>query len=272
ERRGVREETAAAFALGVAPAGNLLARKSSEVRGMLPLLRELGLVRNDGRDFFSNRLIFPIADESGHWIGFGARRLNEEDQPKFINSKETLGVFEKKRVLYALNKARDAKPRAERLVVVEGYLDVVIAHQAGCTNVVAALGVGFTREHASLARRFVEGRVTLLFDGDAAGRTANGRVLEELLDTDLDLRVASLPEKMDPDDFLLKEGKEAFDRLVSEGARDSFEYLVDATIKKCAGGAGGPDASPAAVRITPAAVAECARLMGKFQDDIKLQL
>ncbi|MEZ0228245.1 MAG: DNA primase [Planctomycetota bacterium] len=260
QRRGVTQESIAAFRLGVAPVGNLLARQASKVRGMLPLLKEVGLVRMDGRDFFSNRVMFPIADESGRCVGFGGRRLNEEDQPKFINSREVAGVFEKKRLLYGLDRARETRPGPKQLVVVEGYLDVVIAHQAGCTNVVAALGVGFTSEHSLLAKRFAaDKRVILLFDGDAAGRAANQRVLEGLLDTDLDVRIASLPDGSDPDDLILREGKDGFDRLLQDGSRDLFQSLVDVAMKK-------------SDRVTPAVVAECARLLGKFKDDIRHQL
>lgn len=264
QRRGVNDESIASFALGVAPVGNLLARKASEVRGMLPLLKELGLVRMDGRDFFSNRVMFPIRDESGRCVGFGGRRLNEEDQPKFINSRETPGVFEKKRLLYGLDRAREARPGPKQLVVVEGYLDVVIAHQAGCTDVVAALGVGFSPEHALLAKRFaLEKRVVLLFDGDAAGRAANQRILEDLLDTELDVRVASLPDEMDPDDLVLREGKAGLDKLVQAGTKDSFQSLVDVAMKKfdCTTTSG-----------KSAVVAECARLLGKFQNDIRHQV
>jgi DNA primase len=257
KRRGMTEETARAFSLGVAPRNNALARKAGKVPGMLPLLREHGLVRADGRDFFSNRLLFPIADESGRWIAFGGRRLDEKDEPKFVNSRDVPGIFEKKRVLYGLDRARDARPRPERLVVVEGYMDVVIAHQAGCKNVVAALGTGFTPQHATLAKRFVDG-VVLLFDGDKAGQTANRKVFEQLLDLDLDTRVATLPGNVDPDDLLLKDGKEAFDKLVNEGSRDIFQYLVEVTT------AGKP--------VTSDVVKECAELLGKFKDDIRHQL
>jgi DNA primase len=267
ERRGVREEAAAAFSLGVAPPGNALLRAiqkkpAAESRAMLPLLAELGLVRNNRSDFFSNRLLFPIADESGRWIGFGGRRLDEEEQPKFKNSTESPGIFEKKKVLYGLDKARAAQPRVKNLVVVEGYIDVVIAHQAGCENVVGALSTGFTKEHTALARRFVES-VVVLFDGDAAGQTSNRRVLEDLLDTGLDVRVAALPDKTDPDDYILREGKEGFERLVATGSQDVFQYLVDVIAKKTTGSG---TASRAAT------VAECARLLGKFKDDIRHQL
>jgi DNA primase len=241
---------------------------------MLPRLDELGLTRlhsGGRRDFFSNRLLFPIADESGRWIGFGARRLDEADQPKFLNSRDLPGIFEKKRVLYGLDRARAAPAgagRTRQLVIVEGYLDVVIAHQAGIRNVVAALSAGFTKEHCALAKRFADG-VVLLFDGDAAGQAANRRVLEGLLDLDLDARVATLPEKTDPDEYVLREGKEAFEKLTGPLARDVFQHLVDLA----AGGAGGAQSGGAgAAHVTPAMVAECARLLGKFKDDIRHQL
>jgi DNA primase len=267
ERRGVSEETAQAFAIGVAPQGNLLARKASQVQGMLPRLKELGLVRADGRDFFSHRLLFPIADESGRWVGFGGRRLDEKDEPKFINSRES-SIFTKKNLLYGLSLAREAKPRPKNLVVVEGYLDVVIAHQAGCPNVVAVCGLGFGPDHAKLARRFGEGKVVLLFDGDAAGKATNLRILEQQLGADVSLRVALLPEGMDPDDFILKNGKDAFEKLVSDESLDAFRYLVDVLV--------GDGAGAAELRNEPAkktaVVKKCAELLAQITDDISHQV
>jgi DNA primase catalytic core len=264
ERRGVREETARAWKIGVAPAGSsLLKIASKKSPASVTFLRELGLVRDSQhgpRDFFHERLLFPIADEAGRTIAFGGRKLREEDEPKFLNSRELPGFFEKKRVLYGLDRAREARPRPERLVVVEGYLDVVIAHQEGAQNVVGALSTAFTREHASLAKRFADGGVVILFDGDAAGRTSSRRVLEELLELDLDARVASLPAGMDPDDFILKRGREAFEALVRGEAREPFDYLLDTSLAKSEGKPSAP------------LVGECARLLGLYPDEIRREL
>ena len=264
ERRGVKEETARAFRLGVAPAGSALlktvAKKSPD---SVRYLRELGLVRDTtsgARDFFHERLLFPIMDEAGRPIGFGGRKLRDEDEPKFLNSRELPGFFEKKRILYGLDRARDTRPKPDRLVVVEGYLDVVIAHQEGATNVVGALSTAFTREHSSLAKRFADG-VTILFDGDAAGRTSSRRLIEEMLELQIDSRVASLPTGMDPDDFILKEGKAAFEKLVQEQSQDPFDYLLDASLAKADGG-----------RPTGELVDECARLLSLFGDTSKQDL
>ena len=271
ERRGVREETAQAFSIGVAPQGNLLAKKAAQardVRGMLQDLKDLGLVRADGRDFFSNRLLFPIADESGRWVGLGGRRLDEKDEPKFINSRES-SVFSKKNLLFGLSLAREAKPRPRRLVVVEGYLDVVIAHQAGCPNVVAVCGLGFGADHARLAKRFGEGQVTLLFDGDAAGKATNRKVVQEQLASNLSVKVALLPEGMDPDDFILKNGKEAFEDLVENKAVDALPFLVDVI-------SGGPDRMAELKKNNPSQETlvrrECGELLGKIQDDMTLDV
>lgn len=201
--RGISEETARAFGIGVAPDGwDALFQAARERNLPLQALLDLGLLRQKAPgqkpyDFFRNRLMFPIKDEQGKVRGFGGRTL-DGDERKYVNSPEVPGFYEKRNILYGLDSAR--KARAKRLVVVEGYMDVVIPHQAEFTEFVAALGTAFTVEQAKLAKRYVD-EVVLLFDGDEAGASATLKALANLVGIEgLSVRVARLPAGMDPDE------------------------------------------------------------------------
>lgn len=203
KERGISDETAKAFGIGVAPeAWDALFQSARKRNLSLQSLLDLGLLRQKDPnkkpyDFFRNRLMFPIRDEQGKVRGFGGRTL-DGDERKYVNSPEVPGFYEKRQLLYGLDSARKAK--AKRLVVVEGYMDVVIPHQSGHTEFVAALGTAFTVEQAKLAKRYVE-EVVLLFDGDAAGAAATLKALATLVAVEgISVRVARLPAGMDPDD------------------------------------------------------------------------
>lgn len=230
ERRGITPEMAQLFRIGLAPPGweGLLQR--ARRMGIGPdSLETLGLVvRNERRnslyDRFRDRLIFPICDERGRVIAFGGRRFGDDPgSPKYINSSEVPGIFEKRRVLYGLHLAREA--RVNHLIIVEGYTDAIMATQAGIPGVVAVLGTAFGPDHVPLVRRFAE-RVTILFDGDEAGRRAAERSLGPLLPVDLEIRVALLTGGQDPCDAIVAEGAEAFRQKV-ERAPEVFDVLLE---------------------------------------------
>ncbi len=213
-RRGIAPETAEAFALGYAPRAwtrllEALGRGPRELR----LLGEAGLAvsREGGRryDRFRDRLLFPIRDRRGRVLGFGGRALGEE-QPKYLNSPES-PVFHKGRLLYGLYEALQAG-RLERLLVVEGYMDVVSLHQHGLPWAVATLGTAVTREQVEALFRTAP-RLVFCFDGDAAGRRAAWRALEQALPAlreGREVRFLFLPEGEDPDSLVRREGGEAF--------------------------------------------------------------
>ncbi len=168
------------------------------------------------RDRFRGRLIFPIHDLRGRAIGFGGRILPEFEKAwadrgltvaKYLNSPETL-LFQKRRNLYAADLARAAARQAGWVAVVEGYTDVIAAHQAGLENVVGTLGTALGDDHVTALRRLAD-RVVLVFDGDAAGQGAADRSLEMFLGHEVDVRVLTLPAGSDPCDFLLAEGAAA---------------------------------------------------------------
>jgi DNA primase len=239
KKRGLTGESAARFRLGHAPAerGWFLAQAKRK-RFSMELLEEAGLVSQSAdspglwRERFRGRLMFPIHDEQGRTLGFGGRILPEIERTmaalgrhvaKYLNSPET-ALFHKRTILYAAGLARNAARQAGWVAVVEGYTDVIAAHQVGQENVVGTLGTALGEDHLKSLRRLAD-RVVLVFDGDQAGQTAADRALELFLESELDLRVLSLPANVDPCDFLLKEGADAF-RGLAERAVETSDYLL----------------------------------------------
>ncbi len=171
-------------------------------------------------DKFRNRLMFPIVDATGRVIGFGGRTLGD-DPAKYMNSPAT-ALFDKSHSLYGLDKARQTISEEGTAVVVEGYTDVMMSHQYGVTNVVAALGTSFTAGHARILKRYGR-RVILVFDSDVAGMAAAQRAVEVCLTEKLDLRLAFVPEGKDPCGYLIQAGAEAFRQVLSKSV-DVVDY------------------------------------------------
>jgi DNA primase len=196
-------------------------------RHSVTALEKAGLVLarkgGDGHyDRFRNRAVFPILDESGKVVAFGARSL-DGSEPKYLNSPES-PVYHKGRVLYGLSWARDAIRRERRVVLMEGYLDVARALEEGIEEAVATCGTALTASHGRLLRRFAD-TVCVNFDQDEAGQRAAKKSLEVLLGEGLRVRVVELPEGHDPDSFLKAEGGDAYRRRVEE-APEAFEWLM----------------------------------------------
>jgi DNA primase len=173
-------------------------------------------------DRFRNRAVFPILNESGKVVAFGARSL-DGGEPKYLNSPET-PVYSKSRVLYGLSWARDAAAREKRAVLMEGYLDVARAMEHGIAEAVATCGTALTGQHARLLHRFAE-TVVLNFDQDEAGQKAARKSLEVLLEEGIRVRVVELPEGHDPDTYLKAEGSEAYRKRLDE-APEAVEWLM----------------------------------------------
>ncbi len=171
-------------------------------------------------DKFRNRLMFPILDVTGRVVGFGGRTLGEKEA-KYMNSPTTV-LFDKSTSVYGLDKARHEIVSGGTAVVVEGYTDVIMAHQFDCRNVVATLGTSFTAGHARVLRRYAK-RIVLVFDSDIAGTEAANRALEVCLTERIDIKLAFVGEGKDPCDFLLTSGRDAFDKVVA-GAVDVMEF------------------------------------------------
>jgi DNA primase len=236
ERRGIDAKTCAKFSLGYAPDAweALLKRFGAEDEDRRRLL-QVGLVlersgeRSGFYDRFRDRLMFPIRDSRGRVIGFGGRVI-DQGEPKYMNSPET-PLFHKGRELYGLYEARQARVDFKRLLIVEGYMDVVRLHQAGITYAVATLGTATTQEHLNKIFRQTR-EVVFCFDGDRAGRQAAWRALENALPLAQDgreLKFMFLPEGHDPDTLVAEEGPEAFETRMKD-ALPLSEYLVQQLI------------------------------------------
>jgi DNA primase len=232
--RGLSAEIINHFAIGYAPAGwdNVLKRFGKQSEDRESLMEAGMLVSNDkGRtyDRFRDRVMFPIRDKRGRVIGFGGRVLGN-DTPKYLNSPET-PIFHKGRQLYGLYEAVKNHPEPARLLVVEGYMDVVALAQYGIDYAVASLGTSTTAEHIQLLFRSTD-TVICCYDGDRAGREAAWRALETALPYMNDgrqLRFMFLPDGEDPDTLVRKEGKEAFEARM-EQAMPLSSFLFDSLL------------------------------------------
>jgi len=227
--RQITDESAARWRLGYSPDGWDHFLRFASGRGYeAPLLEAAGLVlpragAEGHYDRFRNRLMFPVGDRNGRTIAFGARALSSEEQSKYLNSPEG-PLFHKGRCFYGFAEAREAIRQGKTAVIVEGYTDVIMAHQFGVTHVMAVLGTALTEDHARTLSRMCE-RVVLMFDSDEAGQKSAARSTEVLLGEDLDVRVGGLPSGRDPCEFLLEEGAEEFQRRLDE-SEDFFEFAL----------------------------------------------
>jgi DNA primase len=234
--RGLTGETAAQFRIGYAPdswnavlrefGADDAARRRLLTAG-LTIERTAGAREGEGGfyDRFRDRVMFPIRDARGRVIGFGGRVL-DKGEPKYLNSPET-PVFHKGRELYGLYEARQSRPALKRLLIVEGYMDVVRLHQAGITYALATLGTATTAEHLHRIFRLTA-EVVFCFDGDRAGRAAAWRALENALPQAREgrqIRFLFLPEGHDPDSLVGAEGREAFEARL-DGALPLSEYFI----------------------------------------------
>ena len=230
QKRRLSAETIERFGLGYAPPGWDGLLKVAERRGLPPQIMEqagLALPRQSGGghyDRFRDRVTFPIANLSNRTIAFGARALQPEQEPKYLNSPET-PIYHKGRVLYGLSDTRDAVRRQDSVLVVEGYMDLISLAQAGIQHVAATSGTALTEDHCNMLKRYAH-QVVLLFDGDAAGSTAAMRGLEQLLSTGLDARVVSLPPEHDPDTFVQQHGPDALLQR-AERAQSVLDFYLE---------------------------------------------
>ncbi len=249
EKRGLTDATIEIFGLGYAPLGYDNALKHFTQRGYSEQdLIDSGLLteREDGKryDKFRNRIMIPIREENGKMAGFGARIVDPNDIPKFLNSPET-PIFTKGKILYGLDRARKPIRVADQAVIVEGYLDVIALHQAGYENVVSPMGTALTEDQLRLLKRITR-RIVLALDPDAAGQKAVLRGLDaarSAMDREgelgfdargllrnearlqADLRVASMPDDLDPDEIVARD-KEEWARLI-QNAKPIVTHVMD---------------------------------------------
>jgi DNA primase len=273
ERRGISAEMVERFSLGAAPdRWDGLAMKIDSQRWDRGLFGAAGLLkrRDDGGfyDSFRNRLMFPIRDQIGRVIAFGARRIDDEDEPKYLNSPES-PLFNKSASIFGLHQAVQAIQRERTAIITEGYTDVIACHQAGVEHAVATLGTALTPGHATILRRLCD-TVVLLFDGDEAGHKAADRAVEVFFGESLDVRIATLDkftDAKDPDELLKREGgREVLLRAVGEGV-GLLDYRFGRLRERLAGA--GPSALE---RATNEEIAKLAQLGFHRATPIRRQL
>lgn len=225
KRRGLSDETIRMFGLGYSDKYNNDLYQFLKKKGYSDeFLKDSGLFNVDERhgmyDKFWNRVIYPIMDVNNRVIGFGGRVMGDA-KPKYLNSPETK-IFDKSRNLYGLNAARTSRRR--NLIICEGYMDVISMHQAGFTNAVASLGTALTSQQAGLLKRYTD-EVLIIYDSDEAGVRAALRAIPMLRSVGLATKVVNLRPHKDPDEFIQKEGMEAFEERL-ERAENSFLFEV----------------------------------------------
>jgi DNA primase len=232
EKRQIQPATCERFSLGFAPPGwhhltQLLKQKgiSLEAAESLGLV---GLGENGYYDRFRERLIFPIFDVKGNMVGFGGR-VFDSSHPKYLNSPES-SLFHKSNLLYGLYQARETMRQTHQAVIVEGYLDVIQAHQAGFSQTVASLGTALTREQVKMIKRYAS-EVILAYDGDLAGQNATQKGVELLAEAGLEIKIIRLPEGQDPDSLIREAGPAAFQTLL-ERRMNLVEYKITTVIAK----------------------------------------
>jgi DNA primase len=249
--RGLREDVCREFRLGLALGGQTLVRKARERGYASDELAAAGLVNRRGNDYFQGRLIFPLADARGRIVGFGARRLREDDpvRAKYVNSPEG-ELFHKGSIVYGLHLARSAIAKQDRAIVVEGYTDVIALRQHRLEPVVASMGTALTQQQLRELGRLTR-RLYLCFDADAAGESATLRGMDLAADQGLDVRVVPLPPGLDPADVA-----DRFDELL--GRAESYAgYRVRLEIERA------EDRQEAFVRVR--------ELLGRFEDSPERQ-
>lgn len=238
--RGLAGASVRQFGLGFAPLdGDWLVRRAHDDKVPVELLVEVGLLgeRDEGRghyDRFRDRVMFPIRDVQGRVVGFGGRILPDSPYaargPKYYNSPET-PIFKKQEQLYGIDLAKQAGGASGVLAVVEGYTDVMMAHQRGIANVVATMGTALNARHVAQLVRHAR-RIVLVFDADAGGTSGVDRALEIFVSQDVELAVATLPDGLDPADLLARDDGEAIFRRALDSAADALDFKLDQLFAK----------------------------------------
>lgn len=230
-QRGLTDDVIKTFQLGLAPAEqNILYQKLSGQYDEESLLNS-GLFNpsenNIIYDAFQARIIFPLADEYGRIVAFSGRIWTEEDRnnkqlAKYKNSRST-AIFNKSYELYHLDKAKAVIKKQREAYLMEGFLDVIAAHRVGIDNAVASMGTALTREHVAHLAKFCK-KIVLTYDGDKAGQAATMKALDEL--QDFQVEIVSLPDNMDPDEFLQKNSEEALQQVLTKSRISDVEFLI----------------------------------------------
>ncbi len=228
--RGLKEESLNKFNIGYSPPSWEFLLRYLRNKGFSEVnMEKAGLIvpRSSGSgyyDRFRDRILFPIFNQQNQVVGFGGR-IMEGSQPKYLNTPET-PLYNKRKILYALNHSRFSIREKDEAIVFEGYMDVITAHQEGVGNCVASLGTSLTEEQAEVLRRNTS-NVVIAYDSDAAGEAASWRGMDILVSAGCRVKVAQMPRGMDPDDFIKKKGIKAFEKEIIEMSLPLIDYKLE---------------------------------------------
>ena len=267
KQRGFREEIINKFQLGFNPgARDSFTKDALANQYNLEYLQKSGLVNvRDGNayDNYRGRIIFPIHNQSGKVLGFGARIIKNNDKaPKYINTPEN-EIYVKSKLLYGSYFARLAIDKADECLLVEGYTDVVSLHQAGIENVVASGGTSLTPDQLRLIKKYTN-NLTIIYDGDNAGIKAALRGLDLALEESLNVKLVLIPDKEDPDSYVNKVGAAAFANFIAENKRDVILFQLDIALKDA-----GTDSNKKSIIVNQ--IAETIAKINKAEDFTKQQ-
>lgn len=229
KNRGISDELIDKFDIGLSPNDfDLLYKTLTEKEILVSDLNELGLVKESKKetfyDLFRERIIFPIINEHGNVVGFSGRKYIEKDDdgPKYINSPQTK-VFTKSNVLYNMNNAINEIKKNNRVVLFEGYMDVIAAHRANVKESVASMGTSLTKDQVRLIKKFTN-NVTICYDGDPAGVEATERAIKLFEQANMEIKIVLLPDKLDPDDYLKKYSAADLNKFINNSWIDKIEF------------------------------------------------
>lgn len=267
KERGFTEETIKKFGIGYAPDSRDAFTKAAIAQQYnVELLQKAGLVTNRNEQWVDNyrdRIIFPIHNNSGKIIGFGARLIKKNDKaPKYINTPEN-ELYVKSKILYGTYFARHTIDRNDECLLVEGYTDVISLHQAGIENAVASGGTSLTQDQLRLIKKYTK-NLTIVYDGDAAGVKAALRGLDMALEESLNVKLVLIPDKEDPDSYVRKAGGNEFRNFILHNKKDFVLFQVEVALKDA-----GSDANKKAEVVNQ--VAETISKIDKAEDFTKQQ-
>lgn len=213
EKRGITNDAIKKFRIGVSLSKSILVPYLKEKKYSVSKLIDLGIANEYERDKFQNRIMFPLFDLKGNVVAFSGRIYNTDSESKYINTMET-EIFKKGELLYNYHNARDNLKKTDYVIVMEGFMDVIRASIVGIDSCVATMGTALTKEHVNFLKKITD-NIILCFDGDKAGEKATISALKLMEELNITPKIIRLKENLDPDEYIIKYGKEAFDLEIS---------------------------------------------------------
>ena len=224
KNRNIDRDTIKKFGIGLSVQKLSLTDYLKNKNYSIDKLIDVGLTNDNGNDIFINRIMFPIYDLAGNPVAFSGRIYNTKDTSKYINTKET-DKFKKGKILYNYHIAKEHLKKNDSVIIMEGQMDVIRASTIGINNCIATMGTALTRDHKSIIKNMTN-NIVLCFDGDSAGEKATISAIELLEDTGIDIKIVRLPNDMDPDEYIIKEGKDSFLYQISN-ATNLIDYKME---------------------------------------------